>query len=267
MEPWPCITLGDVRLPRLVFLHGFLGRGADWQEVAAHFTDRYCCILPDLPGHGANTHLALGPALDYERLARGLARTLAESGKEPVVLVGYSLGGRIGLYAGLQHPGMLRGLLLESTNPGLSELETRQQRALADERQAQKIQSQGMDAFLDDWYAQPLFRSLHARPALLERMRRSRQGNQPVWMAKVLRELSPGSQPFLGERWNELNIPVLLLAGSLDEKYAALVSQTAARFPRVRGLVVPQAGHSIHAERPGRFRQILRTYLAVLEKL
>lgn len=261
-EMWPCLKLGNPRLPRLVFLHGFLGRGADWEPIAATFADRYHCILPDLPGHGANTHLPLKIPLSYESLAQGLQTTLAGGGRRPVVLAGYSLGGRIALYTSLRFPDFVRALILESTSPGIADPAARQERARADGRRAEDISSFGMRAFVDDWYRQPLFHSLQHRPALLERLRRSRQDNDPTWMAKVIRELSPGRQPFLGKRLSELHLPTLLLAGRLDEKYAVVLREMALQIPQARGLVVPRAGHTIHAERPVRFRRILAAFLS-----
>lgn len=259
---WPCLKLGDPRLPRLVFLHGFLGRGADWEPVAATLAGRYHCILPDLPGHGANTHLPLEIPLSYESVAQGLQTTLADGDRRPVILAGYSLGGRIALYASLRFPDFVRALVLESTSPGIADPAARQERVRADERRAEDIASFGMRAFIDDWYRQPLFRSFQHRPALLEQIRQSRQDNDPTWMAKVIRELSPGCQPFLGDRLSELNIPTLLLAGSLDEKYAVALREMVIRIPRARGLVLPRAGHTIHAERPVRFSQILAAFLS-----
>jgi len=261
-QPWPCLTLGHPDLPRLVFLHGFLGRGAEWQSIASYFSDRYYCILPDLPGHGANITLPMETALNYESLARGLQITLTSLGPQPVILVGYSLGGRIALYTSLRYPEKVRVLILESTSPGIADLSARQERMLADQLQADGILSEGINPFLDRWYSQPLFQSLKGRQVLMEQVRQSRQENDPAWMAKTLRELSPGRQPFLGDRLQELDIPILLLAGSLDKKYAAALRETAASNQRSRALVVPHAGHSIHAERPQRFVYILNTFLS-----
>lgn len=263
-KPWPCLTLGDPRQPPLVFLHGFLGRGAEWETVAARFADAYHCFLPDLPGHGANTDLAPDVPLHYDSLADGLHRTLAQPGARPVILTGYSLGGRVALYFSLRYPELVRALILESTSPGISDESSRQERASADACRADAIYSGGLAVFVDEWYNLSLFRSLHHQPALLERIKQSRQNNQPAWMAKIIRELSPGRQPYLGERLRELTMPTLLLAGSLDEKYAAALRGTAARISRARTLIIRQAGHTIHVERPARFIRVLRAFLNTL---
>jgi len=262
--PWPCHTLGDARQPLLVFLHGFLGRGEDWAEMAVAFAARYFCIMPDLPGHGANTAMDVETPLSYETLAIGLQATLAEFGSRPVVLTGYSLGGRIALYAGLRLQGLVRALVLESTSAGIPDAGERQARLRADNALADRLEAGGMDEFVEHWYAQPLFQSLRARPALLAYILQFRRANHALWMAKVLRELSPGRQPYLGERWGELKVPVLLLAGELDGKYAASLEETVAAHPQFHGLRVPVAGHIVHAERPARFNSILSGFLSRL---
>ena len=50
--PLHTITLGNPSLPRIVFLHGFLGSGSDWLPVTRELQNDYCCLMVDLPGHG-----------------------------------------------------------------------------------------------------------------------------------------------------------------------------------------------------------------------
>jgi 2-succinyl-6-hydroxy-2,4-cyclohexadiene-1-carboxylate synthase len=261
MDPWPCRTLGDPGRPRLVFVHGFLGRGQYWDRIAASFAPHYCCVLPDLPGHGTNDSLPLETELSYEVMALGLQRTLAQLGPGPVILAGYSLGGRIALYTALRFPQLARALFLVSANPGIAEPQLRERRRAVDDQQAEIIHTSGLDAFLERWYDQPLFQSLRRRPELLDQLRAAKSENRPRWMEKTLRELSPGRQPALGGRWRELQMPVLLLAGALDEKYATLARETARNAPPVRAVIVPGAGHVVQAEQPARFIRVLRAFL------
>ena len=59
---------------------------------------------------------------------------------------------------------------------------------------------------------------------------------------------------------------VLVLAGALDDKYTAITKEVAARIETVRRVVIPQAGHNIHAERPAAFRDVLRPFLPETEE-
>ena len=257
IPPFPCKQIGNQSKPGLVFLHGFLGSGADWLPVAESFSGDFSCILPDLPGHGQNTEIRADEVLDYDLFSDGLARTLPP---QAVDLVGYSLGGRVALYFALKYPERVKRLVLESTSPGIKDPEQRAERALLDQRRAEKILSGGLGLFVDDWYSQPLFSSLRLQPELSARLKSSRMQNSAAWMARVISEMSPGRQPWLGDRLGDLKMEVLLLAGELDLKYAAGLTSSAAKIPQAKAVSVPNAGHSIHAEQPESFIGILESF-------
>ena len=84
---------GDRRRPAILFLHGFMGSGADWAETISALEERFYCVAPDLPGHGRSLGL---PPEDYT--IEGATRTLLDllDGLEisRAALVGYSMGGR-----------------------------------------------------------------------------------------------------------------------------------------------------------------------------
>jgi len=150
---------GDRLSPAVLFLHGFMGSSADWREVMAALGDRTFRIAMDLPGHGASLELA-PDTYTVEGAARAVIRTL--DGLEVVrpVVAGYSMGGRLALYLALRYPERCAGLFLESASPGLENSSKRAVRRAADESKAQRLESGDLEAFLRDWYRQPLFASL-----------------------------------------------------------------------------------------------------------
>ena len=56
-------------------------------------------------------------------------------------------------------------------------------------------------------------------------------------------------------------MPVLLVAGRLDAKFAAIADQMAALIPRATVAIVPDAGHVVHLERADAFLAALRRWL------
>ncbi len=82
-------------------------------------------------------------------------------------------------------------------------------------------------------------------------------------MVKAISALSPGRQPPVWDQVSDLDLPVLLVTGALDEKYVALGNQMAARMPHARLEVVPAAGHTVHAEQPEQFFCVLENFLTV----
>ena len=78
----------------------------------------------------------------------------------------------------------------------------------------------------------------------------------------ALRGLSPRRQASLWDRLSEIECPILVLTGALDDKYTTITKETAARIEGARRVVIPEAGHNAHAERPAAFLDALRRFLA-----
>ena len=81
-----------------------------------------------------------------------------------------------------------------------------------------------MPEFVESWLAGPLFAHLSEEQA----DRPSRLTNSAAGLAASLRTVGTGTQAPLWERLGELDMPVLVMAGALDAKFAALAERTAA---------------------------------------
>jgi 2-succinyl-6-hydroxy-2,4-cyclohexadiene-1-carboxylate synthase len=246
---------GDRWSPPVLFLHGFMGSSVDWREVMAARGDRFC-IAVDLPGHGASLGL---PSDTYtiEGATRAVIRTLDDLQIFRPVVAGYSLGGRLALYLALRFPERCAGLFLESASPGLERSGERAARRAADESKAERLESSDFEAFLRDWYAQPLFAPLAQNEDLLRRTIDARRRNDAGELARSLRGMGTGSQPSLWEELSGLGVPTLAIAGELDGKYAGISSRMAGINPRIESAVVPGAGHTVHAETPAAYNSLL----------
>jgi 2-succinyl-6-hydroxy-2,4-cyclohexadiene-1-carboxylate synthase len=250
---------GDPHRPTILFLHGFMGSSTDWADAISALDERFYCVAPDLPGHGASLGL---PPEDYtiEEAARALLELLEQLDKlgfgRPAI-VGYSMGGRLALYLGLRHPERCAGLFLESASPGIEDAAERRARRDADEEGARRLE-EDFGTFLADWYRQPLFASLARHEALVGAMIEARALNDPGELARSLRGMGPGRGPSLWGDLAGLRVPALAVAGELDEKYVGISHRMASISALVRVVVVPDAGHNVRAEVP-------RTYLGLLE--
>lgn len=259
--PWQCQSTGDHHAPPILFLHGFMGTSTDWLAIAQAISERYYCILPDLPGHGSNRDRPLSQPFDLAHLSREVGTILDRLESSKVILAGYSMGGRIALHSALQFSHRIRALILESTNPGIEDEETRRHRAIQDDKRADIMLANGMEVFVDQWYEMDLFRSLKTHPGLVEKVKAQRGLNDPIWMAKVIRELSPGRQIPLWNRLKNLSFPVLLITGELDTKYTALMEKMRGKIPDGTLRIVPEAGHNVHLERPDEFIRLMKDFL------
>ena len=96
----------------LVMLHGGIGASETLAPIVPAFAADRRVILVDLQGHGrtADIDRPLRPASMADDIA-GLASHL---GLESIDLFGYSLGGEVALRTAIQHPGLVRRLVLVS---------------------------------------------------------------------------------------------------------------------------------------------------------
>jgi 2-succinyl-6-hydroxy-2,4-cyclohexadiene-1-carboxylate synthase len=184
-------------------------------------------------------------------------RTLDELEVVRPTVTGYSMGGRLALYLALRYPERSAGLFLESASPGLERSGERAARRAADESKAKRLESEDFEAYLRDWYAQPLFAPLARDEDLLCRTIEARRRNDTGELARSLRGMGTGSQPSLWGELEDLAVPALAVAGELDEKYAGISSRMAGINPRLESVVVPGAGHTVHAETPAKYVSLL----------
>ncbi|WP_412067993.1 alpha/beta fold hydrolase [Rubrivirga sp. IMCC43871] len=236
----------------LVLLHGFLGRGADWDAVREHLPVRGDVLAPDLPGHGARADASPDDTTmdaEADRLVAGL--------DGPADWVGYSLGGRLALHLAVRHPKAVRRLVLVSASPGLrSETERAARRATDASRAASLLRD--FPAFVDAWYRMPLF-------ALPEPLRRRLTAdrlahNDPAGLARSLEGMGTGAQPSHWAALDGISAPTLAVAGARDAKFVALAAAMAAA-PAIRAATVPESAHLLPAERPAALASLLRTHL------
>ena len=235
----------------MILLHGFTGSGKSWPESAlAPLVDRFSVACVDLPGHGGS-HFSEDPA--EWTVARTLDRLSAVQEAcfgRPSNWLGYSMGGRIALQAAASGIPM-RALLLESASPGLATPDERSTRRLQDEELADRIESEGIEPFVDGWARLPLFESQAALPnATRDALRARRMTNNPAQLARALRGLGTGAQSSVHGRLSELPMPVALITGSLDTKFGQIAEAMKQRIPTVSHTVVPDVGHTVHLEAP-----------------
>jgi 2-succinyl-6-hydroxy-2,4-cyclohexadiene-1-carboxylate synthase len=172
------------------------------------------------------------------------------------------MGGRAALRLALRVPDRLWALVLESASPGIADPEERDRRARSDDALAADIERGGITAFVDRWEALPLWASQARLPTeVRRRLREQRLRNSAAGLANSLRGMGAGREEPVLDRLHELTMPVLLVAGELDEKYCGLTREMEGRFPRCGVVVVPDAGHTVHLELPDTFAAEVRKFL------
>jgi 2-succinyl-6-hydroxy-2,4-cyclohexadiene-1-carboxylate synthase len=246
----------------LVLLHGFTGSTASWQELVSYLDlPGWRIIALDMLGHGRSDAPVDPQRYSIEHCQEDIIAALRELDVKPgeAILLGYSMGGRIALYSAFS--GFFRAVILESASPGLSSAAERAKRRDSDHALADRIENEGLAAFVTYWEQLPLFASQSALPdEVRAKLHELRMRNRPIGLANSLRGVGTGMQPSLQDRLRELHIPVLLIAGELDTKYCAIARQMAAALPDSTLHIVSNAGHTVHLEQPATFAALARQF-------
>lgn len=247
----------------VLLLHGFTGSADTWQGLARHLARRGLrAVAVDLVGHARSDAPEDAERYSFARCTADLLELADRLGLGRFGLVGYSLGGRVALHLALAAPRRVAALVLESCSPGIPDPEERALRRRRDEALADAIERDGLEAFVAYWEAQPLFATQARLPARTRaRLRAQRLGHAPGGLARVLRGLGAGVQEPLWGRLGELGMPVLLVAGAEDTRYAAIARAMAEAIPRASLRVIPRAGHAVHLERPRLFCRAVADFL------
>jgi 2-succinyl-6-hydroxy-2,4-cyclohexadiene-1-carboxylate synthase len=201
-------------------------------------------------------------ALDHRRHDfEGRLAEIAAAG-EGSVLCGYSLGGRLALRAVLGDPGRYRGLVTIGATAGIEDRALRSSRAAADERLAGWIEVTPIAEIVGLWERQPLFAD-HS-DGLVDAQRPGRLSHDPRSLAMLLRTAGQG---VLDPVWHDLErlpLPLLAIAGALDDAYARAAQRMAGLAPAGRSALVEHAGHAPQLQRPDVVAALLAEFVAFL---
>jgi 2-succinyl-6-hydroxy-2,4-cyclohexadiene-1-carboxylate synthase len=253
---------GDRKQCPLVLLHGFTGSANSWGALLDDLVaSGFHVVALDMLGHGLSDAPSDSERYGMEHCLADITGVLQQLDIPPgeAILQGYSMGGRIALYSAFS--GYFRALILESASPGIANPTEREQRRISDNALAERIEREGIEAFVNYWEQLPLFASQNALPPdKRAALHRQRLQNNPQGLANSLRGVGTGVQPALHEKLPELTIPVFLITGELDNKFCSIAQQMQLSLPHAQWRVASEAGHTVHLEQPGTFVKLVRDF-------
>ncbi len=253
----------EVSTPPLLLLHGFGGSSESWgKSLLERLSIGRRVIAVDLPGHGKSDVPAEPGRFAFAAIVSDLADLLDVLEVASAVWVGYSMGGRLALGAGLFLPDRVSRLVLESASPGLATDQERTERRSSDELLARRIESSDIGSFVREWEDLPLFATQgKLAPEVRAELRSRRLTNRPEALAACLRGLGTGMQPSLWEAMEHVAAPTLLIAGAEDQKFVRTNERMLDALPAARLEVVPEAGHAVHLEQPEAWQSAVESFV------
>jgi 2-succinyl-6-hydroxy-2,4-cyclohexadiene-1-carboxylate synthase len=256
-------TYGTKQKPALIFLHGFMGSGEDWEEIISYMHRDYYCITADLPGHGHSLDLkALGDVWSFNKLSQRLDALFSFLNLSAVNLVGYSMGGRIAIYYTNKYKSRVNRLVIESASPGLKLKNERENRLKNDRRLAETLRITNLVQFISDWYDQPVFAGLKHHPEYKNMVTRRGKNNRDL-LVKSLKTFSTAKQPYLLNTLISFQNPLALFCGDKDLKFTELMIFLKKELPGSRLYIMKNCAHNSHFENPNLFAEHLKEFLSL----
>ncbi len=244
----------------IIFLHGYTGSGEDWSNQIAAISDKYKAIAVDHRGHGESEAPASGEQYSIKIFSEDVYALLNDLDVKRCCVVGHSMGGFMALQFALDHPRLVRALVLVDTSsgefdvvPGFAEL-----RAKLDEL----ARTQGMEAAFEyDAAHNPVrIERFKKHPELREVTRRKMLNTSVDGYIYVARTFA--KWPPVTNRLNEISVPTLIFWGEEDAGFLK-ASQTLRQSIRGAEFVtVPNVGHSPHEEAPDSFNKAFLKFLS-----
>jgi 2-succinyl-6-hydroxy-2,4-cyclohexadiene-1-carboxylate synthase len=251
----------------LLLLHGFTGSVETWHFLAPNLSSKYRLIMVDIIGHGKTSSPVDFTRYDIKKVAGDLKQIIDSIGLEKVTILGYSMGGRLALSFACMFPHYVKGLILESASPGLATEEERQIRKENDTKLAEQIVGKGMVAFIDYWETIPLFASQKNLPEeKIHDIRKQRLSNSTTGLANSLLGMGTGAQPSWWDGLQNLDFPVLLITGELDDKFCRIASNMRKLMKNCDLKIISGVGHAIHVEDDEKFGKIVSGFFESIKE-
>lgn len=247
----------------ILFIHGFTCSSDYWNDVISNLGEDILCVTYDLPGHGKTTIHTDDTYYTLDFQLKLIDFIIDFFQIKNFGIYGYSMGGRIALNYAIKNK--VDFLILESTNPGLESEDERNLRYVEDKKIVEFIESHSVKEFIDVWMAKDLFKDLSSNnPNMFNKIKTMKYHNNKTGLIKSLLGMSQGIIKPVWEELENLDIPVLLLSGSEDEKYTKIHKKMNKLLPNAQNISIKGVSHNIHLSKPDVLAQYVKAFLANL---
>jgi pimeloyl-ACP methyl ester carboxylesterase len=244
----------------VLLVHGFPLDHTMWAAQIDALSNSCRVIAPDLRGFG-RTPLAPGDAergISMEQYADDLAELLdVLADREPIVLVGFSMGGYVAWQFVRKHPERLRALVQCDTRAVADTEEARAGRLKMAEHVAEWGAARVAELMGPKLIAPQSFQKL---PNIARAVREVVERTSPAGIAAAQRGMA--ARPDMTALLPKIEVPTLVIVGDQDAISPPAEMRTiAAAIPRAEFVVIPRAGHMTTMENPAAVNDALTSFL------
>ena len=246
----------------IVLIHGFTDNLAMWHNQIPEFSKQYKVLTYDVRGHGQTE--SPDDKISLDTLADDLYALLKAINIDKAFVLGYSMGGRIGLKFALKHPDMIPGFIFANSGiPGpvfqLSEQEITEmlEKQSLMEKLIESGDIEAISEVMTEFSFSPGFKN--REPEVYQRYKELKLKNDPRHYLSILKAIVENFQnpPDL----TRLKCPALIIAGDQDSFMKLEVAESMEKaIPNVQVKTLP-TGHASALEMPEQFNQTVIEFL------
>ncbi len=255
--------LGDDTSPKLVFLHGIMGQGRNWLSIAKKFSKDFQCLVFDQRGHGQSWHPDQGFQLG--NYCEDLKSLLDHLGwKEPVYLVGHSMGGRVALFFADRYPKRIKKLVIVDIGPSAN---WDSMRGILEQLEFVPVPFESRDqarSFMENQFLEQ-----YPNKMVMEFFYSSFQdrNGEVDWVFSkhlIQQTLEQSRHKDYWAEFKRLSMPTLYIRGGLsthlkESEFIEVLKNNS----NIQGWTVEGAGHWVHAEKPMETLKIIQDFFNI----
>ncbi len=240
----------------LVLIHGAGDNLNMWYHQVPVFSRTYRVITYDLRGSGKTE----SPKMEYSMplFAEDTYELMKAIRVETAYFLGYSMGGRIALELAINHPEMVKALVLANSSIRLTppSPETLEWRRIA----LDLLNKGDIKSFAETMTGNafsPNFKSQN--PTEFKKYMKVKSQNKPDGLARLMRSLSAPAPP---PNLSKVKCPVLLIVGENDLHMGVEQGKQAHEAIAGSKLIILPTGHAAAIEMPDRFNSAVLDFLS-----
>ncbi len=239
----------------LVLIHGFSDNLNMWNNQVDEFSKQYQVLTYDVRGFGRTEITEVPYSMDL--FADDLYELLKTLDIKSAYVLGYSMGGRIGLEFTLKYPEVTKGLIFANSGVGAPrnpEMEERRKMMI-------DVLQKGDNEVISEMMAMGSFSPgfKERDPETFKRYKDIKMQNDPSTYLPIMQAMVAAATEI--PDLSSLKCPVLIIAGESDGFMAVDVAESMKKSVKDAVLKVLPTGHAAAIEAPDDFNQVVLDFM------
>lgn len=249
----------------LVFLHGLMGSGVNWNRIAKSFEAEAQVLTFDQRGHGRSFKPKSG--YDPNDYADDLKKIIDELGWDKINLVGHSMGGRNAITFADKYPNHVDQLVIEDISPSIKLNSIDSMRVLINSVPvpfvSKKIasnffESDFLNQFTDKKRGQAVAQFFNMN--IIETS--SGSADWRFFKKGILESLEMGRRQDAWPLVSDLKPQTLFVYGDKSGELSDEDLRKLSELPQIKTQCIKDSGHWVHFEQAEEFIKVLKEFFA-----